>query len=119
MSSLLENTGLGAVMNRLSEMWTNLTGGSEFFSSGMSRVMMGAMALPIMLPMAAIPLGMGALALMSFPILQLTIPGIRRSFREGATLTQSVLTSDECMERLSCNLARLTNKFPYDGIFSR
>jgi hypothetical protein len=113
MNSLLEGTGLGGVLDRMSEMWENLTGG---VFGGMSRVMMGMLALPFMIPMAAIPLGVGAMALMAFPILQLTLPGIRRSFREGAVLTQSVLVSEECMERLSCNLAK---RFPYDSFFSR
>jgi len=82
----------------------------------MSRIMMGAMALPVLLPMAAVPMGLGAMALMSLPILQLTLPGIRRSLNDGATQAHSILSSEECMERLSCNLAK---RFTTYDIFSR
>lgn len=78
----------------------------------MSRVAMGVMALPLMLPMAALPIGLGALGLMALPILQLTLPGIRRSLGEGAGL----LRSEQCIERLSCNLAR---RWQSDAIFER
>lgn len=110
MNTLLEGTRFSNLFSRVREMWSGLS--DQLGGGFMSRVAMGAMALPIMLPMAAVPIGLGALGLMAFPILQLTLPGIRRSISTGGSL----LASEECMERLSCNLAK---RFEYDALFSR
>jgi len=116
---VMDFLGISGFFNRMSAAWAALSGSSDD-PDGSSSSFMSRIAMPMMLlPMAAIPIGMGIMGLLAFPVLQLSLPVVRRSLSSTAALTSDVLGSEECAERITCTLARAAKRFPYEDWISR